>query len=511
MIYDIPKHINNLLYNHECVIVSGLGAFIIHEEDTIIDEKKNLFTPLKKIISFNPEIKKNDGLLANYISEIENISFEEACIKIASFVNEIVIKINNGETFHLETIGVLQLNNSGYIVFKKEDELNFNSHSFGLESFYFPQIKKKSNIIKTQYISGVLVLLILATFSFYLNKNMYNNYNPLNTASFNLNIKSNSKYNETAGLYKINVSQVDYDLYKINGTDYHLSTKRCFKMGESINAQLKIFNHGKTRKKNICFLNEKGLEYSDCYKVINVYRQIPTSNNNLIIIDKKGKMRNAILVFEETEIDYNYLIQNNLVIDDNEEKDDIASRFQEAVKTLTENSDISLENEIENERERQKIEKIKLQKQEEAERIRIQKEVDERIRLQKEEAERIRLQKEEAERIRIEKEVDERIRLQKEETERIRLQKEETEKILTHKKEKNVFIIVGCFSSEKNAKNLVFQLNKKGFKDASIVGRSKNRKLFRVACSRYLTEKEANKNLKNLKKEFQGAWVFNKK
>ena len=443
MTQSIPKYIYNLLYNHECVIVSGLGAFILNEESTIIDENKSLFTPFKKIISFNPEIKKNDGLLANYISEIENISFEEACIKIASFVNKILIKINNGEAFHLETIGVLQLNNSGYIVFKKEEELNFNPDSFGLDSFYFPQIKKQTNILQTQYISSIFILLILTTFGFYLNKNMYNKYNALNTASFNINLKTNNNYNETAGLYKIDVSQVDYDLYKINGTDYHLSTKRCFKMGESINAQLKIYNQGKIRKKNICF----------------------------------------------------YLIQSSIVINDpevaKEEKNDITSRFLEAVKTLTENSDENLDNEIEDESERQKIEKIKLQKQEEAERIRIQKEVDERIKLQKEEAERIRLQKEEAE--------------------RIRLQKEETEKTLTQKKEKNVFIIVGCFSSEKNAKNLVFQLNKKGFNDASIVGRSKNRKLFRVACSKYLTEKEANKDLKNLKKEFQGAWVFNNK
>jgi len=503
MTQNIPKYINNLLYNHECVIVSGLGAFIVHEEDSIIDEDKNLFSPSKKVILFNPEIKKNDGLLANYISEIENISFEEACVKIADFVNKILIKINNGEAFYLEKIGVLQLNKSGYIVFKKEEELNFNPDSFGLNSFYFPQIKKQSNTIQPQYISGIFVLLILTTFGFYLNKKMYNNYNGINTASFNLNINTNNKYNETAGLYKINVSQVDYDLYKINGTDYHLSTKRCFKMGESIAAQLKIYNQGKIRKKNICFLNEKGLEYSDCYQVKNVFRQIPTSNNNLIIIDKKGKMRNAILVFEETELDYDYLIQSNVVIDEVEEekKDDIASRFLEAVKTLTEKSDLSIDNETENEDERQKIEKIKLKQQEEAERIRIQKEVDEKIRLQKETAERIRLQKEEAERI----------RLQKEEAERIRLKKEESENILTQKKEKNVSIIVGCFSSEKNAKNLVFQLNKKGFKDASIVGRSKNRKLFRVACSKYLTEKEANKNLKNLKKEFQGAWVFNKK
>ena len=114
------------------------------------------------------------------------------------------------------------------------------------------------------------------------------------------------------------------------------------------------------------FLNEKGLEYSDCYQVKNVYKQIPTSNNKLIIIDKKGKMRNAVLVFEETEIDYDYLIQSSFVINDpevaKEEKNDITSRFLEAVKTLTENSDENLDNEIEDESERQKIEKNKITK-----------------------------------------------------------------------------------------------------------------------------------------------------
>ena len=106
--------------------------------------------------------------------------------------------------------------------------------------------------------------------------------NNSNNASFEPKINiipDDNSSEEVSGLYSILVSQVDYDLYKINGTDYHLSTKRCFKMGESINAQLKIYNQGKIRKKNICFLNEKGLEYSDCYQVKNVYKQIPTSNN----------------------------------------------------------------------------------------------------------------------------------------------------------------------------------------------------------------------------------------
>ena len=48
MTLNIAKHINQLLYNHECVIVSGLGAFIIYEEEAVIDEKRGYFTPNKK-------------------------------------------------------------------------------------------------------------------------------------------------------------------------------------------------------------------------------------------------------------------------------------------------------------------------------------------------------------------------------------------------------------------------------------------------------------------------------
>ena len=76
--------------------------------------------------------------------------------------------------------------------------------------------------------------------------------------------------------------------------------------------------------------------------------------------------------------------------------------------------------------------------------------------------------------------------------------------------EKNIYVIVGCFSSEKNAKNLVSQLKKKGYNEACLAGRSSNRNLYRVACSKYENLKEANKKLKDLKKEFQGAWVLNR-
>ena len=66
---------------------------------------------------------------------------------------------------------------------------------------------------------------------------------------------------------------------------------------------------------------------------------------------------------------------------------------------------------------------------------------------------------------------------------------EEEEVIFEENKftEKNIYVIVGCFSSEKNAKNLVAQLKKKGYNEACLAGRSSNRNLYRVACSKYKT------------------------
>ena len=59
-------------------------------------------------------------------------------------------------------------------------------------------------------------------------------------------------------------------------------------------------------------MNELGLDYTDCFQIKNVYKKIPTSSNNLVVVDKKGRMRDAILVFEKTEINFD-LLNNNII------------------------------------------------------------------------------------------------------------------------------------------------------------------------------------------------------
>ena len=76
---------------------------------------------------------------------------------------------------------------------------------------------------------------------------------------------------ETPGIYNVQVSQVDFDLYKINGTNYHISTKKCFKLGFGRDVQIKIWKDEKNRiQRQVCFLNISETEYDDCYKITNV-------------------------------------------------------------------------------------------------------------------------------------------------------------------------------------------------------------------------------------------------
>jgi len=76
------KYIKNLLYRYDCVVLPNLGAFVARNVSAKIDESNNIITPPSKLISFNAKIKENDGLLANHIAIVENISREKAGKKI---------------------------------------------------------------------------------------------------------------------------------------------------------------------------------------------------------------------------------------------------------------------------------------------------------------------------------------------------------------------------------------------------------------------------------------------
>ena len=75
---NIEPYIAQLLYRYQCVTVPGFGAFLTEIQSAKWIESTNSFSPPKKRISFNSNLKNNDGLLANHIAQAEKTSYDYA-------------------------------------------------------------------------------------------------------------------------------------------------------------------------------------------------------------------------------------------------------------------------------------------------------------------------------------------------------------------------------------------------------------------------------------------------
>ncbi len=74
----INRHIITLLRRHDCVIMPGIGAFVATRVAASFDSLTGKFNPPARVLSFNPAINYDDGLLASSVSRRLKISFEQA-------------------------------------------------------------------------------------------------------------------------------------------------------------------------------------------------------------------------------------------------------------------------------------------------------------------------------------------------------------------------------------------------------------------------------------------------
>ena len=144
----LSNHISKLLFDHDCVTIPGFGSFLGNYKSAQYDFKKQKFYPPTKKVSFNSQIKDNDGLLAREISKDLNLSYEEAVKKIHYAVLSWTKKIKS-ETLVLKNIGELYLNGEDKIIFIPSNEFNHLKESFGLSPIFISQIETVKSFPKT--------------------------------------------------------------------------------------------------------------------------------------------------------------------------------------------------------------------------------------------------------------------------------------------------------------------------------------------------------------------------
>jgi hypothetical protein len=140
---NIQPYIAQLLYRYQCVTVPGFGAFLTEIQSAQWVESANSFFPPKKMISFNANLKNNDGLLANHIAQAEKTSYDYAVSAIQHEVLNWRKALELNGSLSIKDIGDLSLNADNNIVFKPLDQTNYLSSSFGLSAFVSPIIKRE--------------------------------------------------------------------------------------------------------------------------------------------------------------------------------------------------------------------------------------------------------------------------------------------------------------------------------------------------------------------------------
>ena len=139
----IEKHISALLYRYQCVTVPGFGAFLTEIRPSYLDANSHTFYPPKKLVSFNANVKNNDGLLANHIALQEKISYGAAVHAIAVSVEDWKQVLNNYDIITLKNLGEIGLNAEGSLVFTPDVPVNYLTEAFGLSAVVSSAVRRE--------------------------------------------------------------------------------------------------------------------------------------------------------------------------------------------------------------------------------------------------------------------------------------------------------------------------------------------------------------------------------
>ena len=143
MILNLSNFIHSLLLENETVIIPGFGAFISTYKPAEIGD--NEIKPPSKEVSFNGQIKNNDGLLVEIIARKAKISQTNALKRIEKARENMLFELDKGNIVTLENIGNFSRNKENEIVFTPFMENNLLVDSFGFEAISKNEIISDEN------------------------------------------------------------------------------------------------------------------------------------------------------------------------------------------------------------------------------------------------------------------------------------------------------------------------------------------------------------------------------
>jgi len=128
----IVEGIKTLLHEQDYVVIPNFGGFVtqIHFSKYLVE--KNILTPPGKVISFNKQLRQNDGVLVFWLQNKLAINSELALKHLHEFSDYCNEVLRNKRRLSLESLGFFYLDIENNICFEPKNDSNYLLDSFGL-------------------------------------------------------------------------------------------------------------------------------------------------------------------------------------------------------------------------------------------------------------------------------------------------------------------------------------------------------------------------------------------
>jgi hypothetical protein len=146
----IIKCISEQLFLNNYLVVPNFGGFVLKTTSSQIYLNGSKIIPPTKRVSFNAQLKQNDGVLALCLQKKLNCSSAEALHHLSDFASYCLGILNSSKRISFEEIGFFYTDFENNICFEPQTNTNFLTSSFGLTTLPVKVIVSESTPLKKQ-------------------------------------------------------------------------------------------------------------------------------------------------------------------------------------------------------------------------------------------------------------------------------------------------------------------------------------------------------------------------
>ena len=128
---DVLAVLPGMFWDHDCVMLPGLGGFVCNPRSAWYDEAKRQIVPPSRDVLFNARLTTNDGLVANELMAKRGVMYPEALKAVEALVEHLQQQLEAGTTVELPGLGKLYREEDQQVRFMADAEFERMLQSFG--------------------------------------------------------------------------------------------------------------------------------------------------------------------------------------------------------------------------------------------------------------------------------------------------------------------------------------------------------------------------------------------